>query len=184
VALGAAAKADCTLELTEADFLDMTDGKADPQKLYFGGKLKVSGNVMASQKLNFLTKIDPSKVASAPTKPGAAPTVAGASHVPALVAALGKRLQENLGLAKEVEQAIQFVVSAPDAAFVVDLSGTPSVKEGTADKVQATLHLSDASLVALVADPAQAGALFMHGQLTIEGDVQVAHHLGFLKQLL
>ncbi|MBL0197125.1 MAG: SCP2 sterol-binding domain-containing protein [Myxococcales bacterium] len=37
----------------------MTSGKADPQKLYFGGKLKISGNVMASQKLTFLKKIDP-----------------------------------------------------------------------------------------------------------------------------
>jgi 3-hydroxyacyl-CoA dehydrogenase/3a,7a,12a-trihydroxy-5b-cholest-24-enoyl-CoA hydratase len=29
----------------------MTSGKADPQKLFFAGKLKIGGNVMASQKL-------------------------------------------------------------------------------------------------------------------------------------
>jgi hypothetical protein len=34
-------KADCTLELADADFLGMASGKADPQKLYFGGKLKI-----------------------------------------------------------------------------------------------------------------------------------------------
>ena len=54
VASGAPDKADCTLELSDADFMAMCTGKADPQKLYFGGKLKISGNVMASQKLDFL----------------------------------------------------------------------------------------------------------------------------------
>lgn len=186
VTAGAAAKADCTLELTEADFLDMTAGKADPQKLYFGGKLKVTGNVMASQKLNFLTKIDPSKVAAkAPAKAGEAKaTPAGQSHVPALVAALSRRLAETPALAQEVGKVLQFQVSAPDAAFVADLGATPSVREGKAEKADATLGLSDESLVALVQDPSKAGSLFMHGQLTVEGDLQVAHRLGFLKQLL
>ncbi|MCK6592889.1 MAG: SDR family NAD(P)-dependent oxidoreductase, partial [Polyangiaceae bacterium] len=50
---------DVTLELADADFLGMSQGKLNPQKLYFAGKLKISGNVMASQKLMFLKKIDP-----------------------------------------------------------------------------------------------------------------------------
>jgi hypothetical protein len=37
----------------------MAEGKANPMKLFTSGKLKISGNVMASQKLDFLTKIDP-----------------------------------------------------------------------------------------------------------------------------
>jgi 3-hydroxyacyl-CoA dehydrogenase/3a,7a,12a-trihydroxy-5b-cholest-24-enoyl-CoA hydratase len=36
----------------------MTSGKADPQQLYMGGKLKIAGNVMASMKLGFLKKLD------------------------------------------------------------------------------------------------------------------------------
>ena len=52
-------KADCTLELTDADFMAMCTGKADPQKLFTTGKLKISGNVMAAQKLEFLKKLDP-----------------------------------------------------------------------------------------------------------------------------
>ncbi len=55
---GTAEKPDVTLELSDADFVAMATGKADAQKLYFGGKLKIGGNVMASQKLAFLTKID------------------------------------------------------------------------------------------------------------------------------
>jgi 3-hydroxyacyl-CoA dehydrogenase/3a,7a,12a-trihydroxy-5b-cholest-24-enoyl-CoA hydratase len=189
VAEGAAAKADCTLELADADFLAMTEGKADPQKLYFGGKLKVTGNVMASQKLNFLTQIDPKEVAAkAPAQAAsAAPdsSASGASHVPALVAALGKRLAENPGLAAEVGAVVQFTITGPDASFVADLaSKSPSVKEGRAEKADATLRLSDEDLVALVKDPSRAGELFMHGQLKVDGNLQVAHRLGFLKQLL
>jgi 3-hydroxyacyl-CoA dehydrogenase/3a,7a,12a-trihydroxy-5b-cholest-24-enoyl-CoA hydratase len=51
---------ECTLELTEDDFLALTQGKADAMKLFTTGKLKISGNVMASQKLQFLSKLDPS----------------------------------------------------------------------------------------------------------------------------
>src|SRR5439155_6369405 len=46
VASGAGEKPDVTLELSDADFMAMCTGKADPQKLYFSGKLKISGNVM------------------------------------------------------------------------------------------------------------------------------------------
>ena len=53
------AAADCTLELADADFMAMTSGKADAMKLYMGGKLKISGDVMASQKLDFLKKDRP-----------------------------------------------------------------------------------------------------------------------------
>ena len=63
-----AGAADTTLELTDADFLAMTSGKADAMKLYMGGKLKIGGDVMASQKLSFLQKIDPKHALEAVTK--------------------------------------------------------------------------------------------------------------------
>src|SRR5690606_33934425 len=65
VAQGETAPPECRLEMADSDFMDMCTGKADPQKLYFGGKLKISGNVMASQKLTFLSKIDPAWVVEA-----------------------------------------------------------------------------------------------------------------------
>src|SRR5690606_31014821 len=111
VTQGAVGKADCTLELTDADFMAMTSGKADPQKLYFGGKLKVSGNVMASQKLNFLTKIDPREVAEAPTAEAptaGAPKSSGPASAPAIFKALKERLAKSPELATEVGALIQF----------------------------------------------------------------------------
>src|SRR5690606_15374578 len=65
VAAGGATPAECTLELSDADFMDMCAGKADAQKLYMGGKLKIAGNLMASTKLGFLTKLDPALVMAA-----------------------------------------------------------------------------------------------------------------------
>ena len=62
---GTAEKPDVTLELSDADFVGMASGQADAQKLYFGGKLKISGNVMASQKLEFLKKVDAAAAAKA-----------------------------------------------------------------------------------------------------------------------
>src|SRR4051812_1221458 len=56
------------LEISDQDFCELVAGKADAQKLYFGGKLKISGDVMASQKLMFLKKIDPARAAEVVTK--------------------------------------------------------------------------------------------------------------------
>ncbi len=58
VSQGEAASADCTLALAEADFLAMVSGKADAIKLYSSGKLRISGDVAAAQKLAFLQQID------------------------------------------------------------------------------------------------------------------------------
>ena len=45
----------------------MDAGKADAMKLYMGKKLKIGGDVMASQKLMFLKSIDPKSAASPPS---------------------------------------------------------------------------------------------------------------------
>ena len=71
VKAGTVDKADCTLALTDADWLDMVSGKADPMKLFQSGKLKITGNVMASQKLNFLQKIDKAAAQSVVAKTSA-----------------------------------------------------------------------------------------------------------------
>ena len=51
---GVTGKATCTLEMSDADFMAMATGQADAMKLFSSGKLKISGDVMASQKLGFL----------------------------------------------------------------------------------------------------------------------------------
>jgi len=65
VSKGEVGKAECTLELSDADFMAMVSGKADAMKLFTSGKLKITGNIMASQKLDFLQKVDKADVAKA-----------------------------------------------------------------------------------------------------------------------
>jgi len=198
VTAGAIDKPDTTLELSDADFLDMTSGKADPMKLYMGGKLKISGDVMASQKLDFLKKIDPKQAQEAVMKKkgGAAPQAAAqpaaaatsaapaAAKAPAILKALGERLAKTPGLAREVGALIQLNVKNPDGSWVIDLTGPGAVREGTDAKATTVLRIDDADLVALSKDPGQAQSLYQHGKLRVDGDVRPATKLSFLKDLV
>ncbi|MBI2892266.1 MAG: SDR family NAD(P)-dependent oxidoreductase [Deltaproteobacteria bacterium] len=189
---GAVEKPDVTLSLSDSDFVAMCTGQADPQKLYFGGKLKLSGNVMAAQKLDFLKKIDPAEVAKAMTsKKPAAPAATAAppaapkeAKSPAIFKALEERLAKNPKLAAEVGKLVQFAVSSPDRSWVVDLrSGAGAVREGTDAQAAATFRIDDEDLAVLAKDPQKAKDLFMHGKLRVDGDIRLAHKLGFLNGL-
>ncbi len=192
--VGAGEAAECTLEISESDFIDMTTGKSDPMKLFTTGKLKISGNIMASQKLTFLQKINPEHAMAAVAKaraagqgPGggkAAATSAKAATAPTLFAALDKRLADKPDLAKEVQAVVVFKTTDPDSVWTVHAAGaTPSVTQGAAAGATATLTLADADLAALARGAASARDLFQHGRLRVDGDVSVAHRLGFLKGL-
>jgi 3-hydroxyacyl-CoA dehydrogenase/3a,7a,12a-trihydroxy-5b-cholest-24-enoyl-CoA hydratase len=183
------ATADCTLEISERDFLDMTQGKADAMKLFTTGKLKISGNVMASQKLEFLRNMDPKRGAevvaklrgSAPAASAApAPTAAAPASDPQaakIFAALTKRLADNPGLGQELRATVKLVVKDPDAAHTLALGADPA-------RVDATLTISDADLAALARGQATAQKLYQQGKLRIDGDASVGQRLGFLKGLI
>ncbi len=188
VRAGTVEKADCTLTLTDADWLDMVSGKADPMKLFQGGKLKITGNVMASQKLDFLKKIDRAAVAiAAPVTaaPVAAPApVATEVSAPKIFKALQERLAKDPGLAKEVDAVISFKVKDAGFEFTAALTGqSPSVKPGADAKAGTRLILTDEALLAL-AKGESAQKLFQHGQLVVEGELLAAHRLSFLQQLV
>jgi 3-hydroxyacyl-CoA dehydrogenase/3a,7a,12a-trihydroxy-5b-cholest-24-enoyl-CoA hydratase len=185
--------ADCTLELSDADFLDMTSGKADPQKLYFAGKLKISGNIMASQKLLFLKNVDPKKAEAAISKARSERSGAHAASAPAASAApaggkaaalfdaLGARLAKEPGLAAEVGAVVRFDVGG--TLFTLDgKASPPTLTKGGAAAADTTLHLADEDLAAL-ASGSSLRDLYQHGRVRIDGDVRPAHRLAILKGL-
>ena len=51
---GAGDKGDCTLALSDSDFVQLMTGKLNPQSAFMKGKLKVKGNLMLAQKLSAL----------------------------------------------------------------------------------------------------------------------------------
>jgi 3-hydroxyacyl-CoA dehydrogenase/3a,7a,12a-trihydroxy-5b-cholest-24-enoyl-CoA hydratase len=193
VSAGMADKAECTLELTDADWMDMVSGKADPMKLFQGGKLKISGNVMASQKLDFLKKIDrgamPAASAAAPAAAAAAPPAAAEVIAPKVFKALQDRLAQNPALAREVDAVIAFRVkdAGPSTGlgtgfeFTADLRAGV-VKPGLDAKADTRITLTDEALAALTKGE-DVRSLFQHGQLRVDGALQPAQRLGFLKQL-
>src|SRR5678815_4091333 len=79
----AVGKAACTLEISDADFMAMATGQADAMKLFSTGKLKISGDVMASQKLGFLKKLTPEMVLAETKKRSGGAAQAATASVPA-----------------------------------------------------------------------------------------------------
>ncbi|KAG8011790.1 Peroxisomal multifunctional enzyme type 2 [Nibea albiflora] len=49
-------KVDVTFTVSDEDFMEVVQGKLNPQKAFFSGKLKVRGNIMLSQKLEVILK--------------------------------------------------------------------------------------------------------------------------------
>lgn len=191
VAAGKLDGADCTLTLSDADFLDMTTGKADPQKLYFAGKLKIGGNVMASQKLMFLKKVDPkaaeAAIAAARSTGGGAakaeaPAAPKAMKAPGIFAALGERFAKEPALAGEIGAKVAFIVDGKE--WLIEADQAPAkVHEGTANEAKAIFTISDADLVELckTGSPRE---LFQRGKLRVDGEYLLAHRLGIMKGLV
>jgi (3R)-3-hydroxyacyl-CoA dehydrogenase / 3a,7a,12a-trihydroxy-5b-cholest-24-enoyl-CoA hydratase / enoyl-CoA hydratase 2 len=172
VGAGLQGKPDCTLEMTDADFMDMTSGKANPQKLYMGGKLKISGNVMASQKLEPLMKIDRAKVVTTAPAAAATTTTTREPVAPKVFAALKDRLAKQPALWSEVGAAVQLVVKDPAAKLGVDAKGAVAETVSAAT----TITLTDEDLAALVGGET-IKSLYMHGRLRVDGDVAPAQRL-------
>lgn len=193
---GVTDKPDVTLELdTEHSSTLFGGALADVQKLFFGGQLKVQGNVMASNKLTVLQGMDKKLVEEARDKRVAAgsnadtPVAVSVSkreaHAPAIFAALAERLSRDKSVAKEWQQLVQFNVSEPDAQWLVNFSVSPAkVMQTASDKAAVILGISDANLLALVQGKRDLRDLYQHGELRVDGDASLARKLSFLNKLV
>ena len=165
----------------------MATGKADAQKMYFGGKLKISGNMMAAQKLTWLKEIDKEAAAKAYAAQGGATTSApaaaavAATKASAVIDALRDRIAKNPNLAKEFGAIYQLVVDGK--GVVVDLK-SGALRDGNDASAAVTLKLEGDDLVALAKGQASVQDLYQRGKLRVDGDVNLAHKLGFLNQLV
>ncbi len=196
VAAGAIDKPDTTLELADADFLAMTSGKADAMKLYMGGKLKISGDVMASQKLDFLKKIDPKQAArGGGEEAGRRASTATATSTRDPDRDLDRDRDGDLQGARRAAgeesgareggrrpPAVRREEPRQELGGRHDRAPAPCAK-GTDAKATTVLRIGDADLAALCKDPSQVRDLFQRGKLRVDGDVRPAHKLSFLKDL-
>jgi 3-hydroxyacyl-CoA dehydrogenase/3a,7a,12a-trihydroxy-5b-cholest-24-enoyl-CoA hydratase len=206
VAAGVQPQPQCTLEMSDADFMDMCSGKADAQQLYFGGKLKISGDVMASQKLTFLKKLDPQTVlliakeraggdaAVAAARSGETPKTPAAAMAPSkradpMAPAIFAKLKERLDggkfpLGRNVA-SVRFRISEPDAVWTLTVQGGKAqLTQGADGEVKAQVVLTDVDFARLARDPKLAYDLFMRGKLRVEGDILAARELRYLEGLI
>jgi 3-hydroxyacyl-CoA dehydrogenase/3a,7a,12a-trihydroxy-5b-cholest-24-enoyl-CoA hydratase len=201
---GETAKPDATLQLSDADYVSLQKGDADPIKLFSSGKLKVAGDMMSVNKLEALLKmpfdlvLDEARTRSggggeAPEAadggaPAAPPETAPQEYeplAPKLFEALDKRLHEQPSLADEVGAVLQFYVRDPDSKWVVDLKNAPpALKTGETDRATTTITIADADLTELSSGETTPQSLHQRGKLRVDGDMEPAHRLNFLKGLI
>ncbi len=191
---GETAKPDATLKLSEANYIALQKGEADAMKLFTTGKVKVAGDMMAVNKLELLGDMPFELVlekAEARVRGGALaappPSVPQVYEplAPKLFEALAKRLEEQPSLADEVGAVLQFYVRDPDSKWVVDLKNQPpALKTGETDGATTTITIADADLAELGSGEATPQSLFQKGKLRVDGDVEPAHRLNFLKGLI
>ena len=189
---GVVEKPDCTLEM-DAGHLDTIVSKpmADIQKLYFNGKLKISGNIMASQKLTVLQAIESAQYRKAVAAPAPAkavvetPKARKAGRGAEIFAALEQRLAKNPkalnGLAGHV---VEFRLSEPAASWSLDLRSAPLVAAGAHREAQAIFGIADEDLVALASSRATAHELFQRGRLRVQGELRLAKELAVFSDLI
>lgn len=185
-------KPDVTLEMDEQYISTVFAGSlADVQKLFFAGQLKITGNVMASNKLMILQDMDQKRVAAARDQRIAAGSSSKTTPVntatrreakaPAIFAALQQRLNtsNDFGL----DQSFQFNLREPEASWLVDFAQAV-VTQGKSDEAAIILGVSDENLFALSSGQRDARDLYQHGELRVDGDAKLANKLGFLSGLL
>jgi (3R)-3-hydroxyacyl-CoA dehydrogenase / 3a,7a,12a-trihydroxy-5b-cholest-24-enoyl-CoA hydratase / enoyl-CoA hydratase 2 len=159
--------------------------------------------LMASQKLNFMKKIDPEQAkaaiaahkgkaasgaapkAEAPKAAAAAPASSGPGAA-AVFDALKERVAKSPDLAKEVDAVVDFRLTGPDSEWHLDFAGGNStVGSGRGKGASAVITMSTEDLVALVNGTENNARLFQTGRMRVDGDVRIAsNRLGILKGLL
>ena len=161
------------------------------QKLFFGGELKISGNVMASNKLTVLQDMDPKLAEQARDKRvaaggGAAEPTPTESQEPTMAdvfSAIGHFIADNPNLIEKTGTSFQFSFSNPDQDFFIDLKNAPGTAgPGQLDKADVTLELDSKHAPTLFGgDLAAVQKLFFGGELKIGGNVMASNKLTVLQ---
>jgi len=182
---GASAR-DATLELTDADFLAMTSGKAggDEASTWRQAEDRRGRHGPSQSSASCIDRFQrgarrdrEAARRSAPTPTPATPANSGdsgdstlgfsRSFAPAIFRPSRCRLAKRPDLSKEIGATIQFNVKEcrrGHRGLVVHMTGAGGVRQGTDAKATTTLRIDDAELAGLCKDPGRARDLYQHGK--------------------
>jgi len=173
-----APKADVTLTLSDADFVQMAEGKLNAQQAFMKNKLKIKGNMALAQKLEVVTKAAKGGVAA---KKAGSVTVDGFKSSPLMQAIADGIAADGPELVKKVKGVIAFELTNAEgkvAHWAIDLkNGNGAVTNTKPAKADVTLVMKDADFVSMSEGKLNAQSAFMKGQLKIKGNMMLAQKL-------
>eukprot|EP01121_Diplochlamys_sp_Union-15-3_P014982 TRINITY_DN4860_c0_g1_i1.p1 TRINITY_DN4860_c0_g1~~TRINITY_DN4860_c0_g1_i1.p1 ORF type:complete len:245 (-),score=65.31 TRINITY_DN4860_c0_g1_i1:27-761(-) len=177
-------KADCTLTVSETDFLALASGKLNGQQAFMQGKLKINGNMGLAMKLASVFAAAKKKSDSqAATQPAAQPAASAGATPPVdakfIFNEISKNIASDASLVPKVGGTYQFNIntSSGEKSWTVDLKNAPgSVKEGKSS-ADCTITMKEDDFVALMTGKINGQQAFMQGKLKIGGNMQLAMKL-------
>ncbi|GBN78579.1 Peroxisomal multifunctional enzyme type 2, partial [Araneus ventricosus] len=180
-------KPDCTFILEDDLFTQIMDGSTDPQKAFMSGKLKITGNVLASQKLQAIwenPEEEEEKMSFAPAPEN--------NELPMksdfVFEAFAERLHEEPELAKKIKVVYHWNVlqsGKKGSEWTVDLkSGSGSIYRGPpkSGKADVTLTMEDEDVILMMLGKLNPQRAFMTGRLKIKGNIMLTQKLNQLWQ--
>jgi len=178
-----APKADVTLTLSDADFVQLADGKLNAQQAFMKGKLKIKGNMALAQKLEVVTKAAKGAAGGVAAKKAGAASVGidGFKSSPLMQAIADGIAADGPELVKKVKGVIAFELTNGDGKvghWAIDLkNGNGAVTNTKPAKADVTLVMKDADFVSMSEGKLNAQSAFMKGQLKIKGNMMMAQKL-------
>lgn len=160
-------KADCTVTLSEENFLALASGKLQGMQAFMSGKMKIKGNMSLAQKLEPLLKaarvLAGREAGGGGAKPAAAAAVAaapasGASsgssssfQSAAVFQGIAANLKADPSLIKKVGGVFHFTITGgaggAKADWTVDAKQSGEVRQAAPPKADCAITISDADMV-------------------------------------
>ncbi|KAL1499490.1 hypothetical protein AB1Y20_011693 [Prymnesium parvum] len=187
-----AAHAQCTITISEADFMAMAAGKLTGMAAFMGGKMKLKGNMGLAQKFNTLIdvarKMDAPAAAAAAAAPAAAPAAVPAEAAgfesARVFAQIGARLGGDPSLLRKVNGVFLFHITGgaggATSTWTVDAKTDGTVTAGEGAKPDCTITISDANFMAMASGKLTGMAAFMGGKMKLKGNMGLAQKFGAL----
>merc|ERR1712000_234161 len=106
-----AGKADCTITVSDANFMALASGKANAQQLFMQGKVKLQGNMALAMKLEQVIKANrPSPQKAAESKQAAANVESG-FEADAIFPGLGEAIKADPAMVKRINGVYEFNIT-------------------------------------------------------------------------
>ena len=175
VGKGTSAEADVTFSLSDADFLDVFEGRVSATSAFMSGKMKLKGDMGKALALDGLMKKmhKRSYHTSTPVRGDGGPTYANVPEVFDRIKTVA-----SADIVKQVEATYCFDIEGEDKYFVDLKNGEGGVTKGEPSEVaDCTIKMTSGNIIKMFNRELKPATAFMTGQLKLSGDLAKAMKL-------